>query len=75
MEDSENEDIGIGDLVANFIVSYQNSAYFARLEFRQPSSQIWVSGNSFRAGDQLANDTKRGGGVNGMQKFVETNKV
>ncbi len=75
VEDSENEYIGVGHFVANFVVSYQDSAYFARLEFRQPCSEMWVRGNSFRTRDQPANDTNRGGGVNGMQKFVEANKV
>ena len=75
VEDSKDEDIGIGYFVANFIVSQQNSAYFARLEFRQPSSQTRVTGNSFRARDQLANETNGGGAVNGMQKFVKANKV
>jgi hypothetical protein len=75
VEDSEDEDIGIGYFVANFIVCHQNSAYFARREFSQPSSQTRVSRNSFRARDQLANNTNRGGAVNGMQKFVKANKI
>jgi hypothetical protein len=75
VEDSEDEDIGIGYFVANFIVSHQNSAYFAGLEFHQPSSQMRVSGNSFRARDQPANDAKRGRAVNGTQKFVKANQV
>jgi hypothetical protein len=75
VEDSEDEDIGIGYFVANFIVAHQNPAYFARLEFSQPGSQVRVSGNSFRARDQPANDAKGNGAVNGMQKFVKANKV
>jgi len=75
VDDSEDEDIGIGYLVASFIVSHRNSAYFARLELRQSSSQRGVSGNSFRARDPLANDTNRNGAVDGMQKFVKANKV
>ena len=66
MEDSEDEDIGIGYLVANFIVSHHNSAYFARLKFGKPGSQTRVGGNSFRARDQLAHDTRRGRSVDGF---------
>jgi hypothetical protein len=70
VEDSEDKDIGIGYLVANFIVTHQNSTYFTRLEFRQPRSQSRVTGNPSRARDHLANDANRGRDVNGMQKFV-----
>jgi hypothetical protein len=75
VEDSEDEDIGIGYFVANFIISHQKSAYFSRVEFSQPRSQMRVRRNSFRARDQLANNTNRGGAVNGMQKFVKANKI
>jgi hypothetical protein len=75
VEDSEDEDIGIGYFVANFKISHQKSAYFSRFEFCQPRSQMRVSRNSFRARDQLANNTNRGWAVNGMQKFVKANKI
>lgn len=75
VEDPEDEDIGIGYFVANFVVSYHDPAYFARPEFRQPNPETWVSGNSFRARDQLANNANRSGAVNRMQKFVKTNKI
>jgi len=70
VEDSEDEDIGIGYFVANFIVTHQDSAYFTRLKFRQPRSQSRVAGNPLRACDQLTNDATRGRDSNGMQKFV-----
>jgi hypothetical protein len=75
VEDSEDDDIGIGYFVSDFIVSHENSTHFAGLEFSQPSSQVRISGNAFRACDQLTNDANRSRAVNGMQKFVKANKV
>jgi hypothetical protein len=75
MEDSEDEDIRAGYFVANFIVCHQNSAHFARLKFRQTSTQARMGGNSFGARDQLADETNRSEAVNGVQKLVKANKV
>ena len=60
MEDSKDEDIGIDYFVANLIVPHQDPAYFAGLEFRHPSAETRVAGNSFRTCDQLPHDTSRG---------------
>jgi hypothetical protein len=70
VEDSENEDIGVGDLVSDFVVSDQNPAYFTRLEFSESGSQPRVSRNPPGAGDQLTNGANGGRDVNGLQKFV-----
>ena len=75
VEDFEDEDIGVGHFVANFIVSDQDSSHFTRLEFRQPNAQARVGRNSFCASDQMANDTNCGRDVNGVEKFVKANQV
>jgi hypothetical protein len=75
VEDSEDEYIGSGYFVANFVVSYQKPAYLAGLEFRQPGAKARIKGNSFYACDQLANHANRGGRVNGIQEFVQANEV
>jgi len=51
VEDSQDEDIGIGDFVANFVISHQDAANFARLEFGKTGSQTRVGRNSFGARD------------------------
>jgi hypothetical protein len=66
VENPENEDIGIGHFIANFVVAHQNSPHFAWLKFCESRPKTRISGDAFRARDQLSNDASRGGDVDSL---------
>ena len=75
VKDSQYEDIGIRNFVANFIVTHYDSAHFAGLESREPRSQPRMRGNALCTRDQLANDLNGGRDINGMKKLVEADQI
>ena len=75
VEYPQDEDVASGHLVANLVISHQNLAYLARLEFCKPDSQTRVRWNSFGTCNQLTNHAHRDGDIDGLQELVKANEV
>ena len=70
MKDSENEHVGVRQLVADLIVSHDYLSYLAGTELRHLRPEARVSGNSLCARDQVPHDSYRGYRIHGIKELV-----
>ena len=70
MKDSEDEHVGIGQFVADLIVSHEYLSYLAGTELRHLRPEARVSGNSLCARDQVPHDSCRGYRIHRVKELV-----
>jgi len=75
VEYSKNEDVLIGQFIANFVVANQQAAHLARRKLSQADTEARMYWNSLYTGDELSHDSGSRNSVNGVQEFVEPYQI